>query len=52
MTHFGETVEIETEILKYNSVKLELSYTVRDKETGELRCTGRAVTAFWTGKEM
>lgn len=46
MTHFGDTVEIETEIVKYNGIKLELSYTVRDKETGEVRCLGKSSHCF------
>ena len=46
MTYFGDTVIIDTEIIKYNGIKLELSYTVRDKETGEIRCTGKSSHCF------
>ncbi len=46
MTHFGDTVVIETQIEKYNSIKLELSYEVRDKETGEVRCQGTSSHCF------
>lgn len=46
MTHFGETVRIETKIEKYNGIKLELSYIVKDRESGEIRCTGRTGHCF------
>lgn len=46
MTYFGDTVEIETDILKYNGIKLELSYIIRDKKTGEIRCTGKSSHCF------
>lgn len=46
MTHFGDTVNIETSIEKYNGIKLELSYTVKDSESGEVRCTGRSSHCF------
>lgn len=46
MTYFGDIVEIETDILKYNGIKLELSYTIRDKKTGEIRCTGKSSHCF------
>lgn len=46
MVHFGDTVLIETEIVKYNGVKLELSYRVTDKESGELRMIGNSKHCF------
>lgn len=46
MTHFGDTVVVETQIEKYNGIKLELSYEVRDKETGEVRCLGTSSHCF------
>lgn len=46
MVHFGDTVLIETEIEKYNGVKLELSYRITDKKSGELRMTGNSKHCF------
>ena len=46
MTHFGDTVVIETLIEKYNGVKLQLAYTVKDAATGEVRCTGKSSHCF------
>lgn len=46
MTRFGETVEVEAEILKYTGVKLWFSYTVRDKATKAIRCTGKTEHCF------
>ncbi len=46
MVHFGDTVEIVPKLEKYNGVKLELSYRVLDKETGELRTTGSSKHCF------
>lgn len=46
MVHFGDVVLIEPVIRSYNGVKLCLSYTVRDKETGEVRTTGESSHCF------
>ena len=46
MVHFGETVEILPKIEKYNGVKLELSYIIRDKETQEIRTYGSSKHCF------
>lgn len=46
MTRFGDTVSIEVEIEAYNGIKLELSYTVRDRETKEVRCVGKSSHCF------
>lgn len=46
MVHFGDTVEIWPKVEKYNGIKLELSYTVRDKETQELRTCGNSLHCF------
>jgi len=46
MTRFGETVTIEVKKLKYNGIKMVLGYTVQDKETGEIRCTGESQHCF------
>lgn len=46
MVHFGDVVLVEPVIRSYNGVKLCLSYTVRDKETGEIRTTGESSHCF------
>ena len=46
MVHFDDTVVIEPRIIKYNGIKLELEYRMTDKETGELRTTGRSSHCF------
>lgn len=40
MVHFGDAALIIPKIERYNGVKLELSYRILDKESGELRTTG------------
>lgn len=42
MTRFGESVLIYPRIEKFNGVRLVVSYEVREKKTGELRCTGKS----------
>lgn len=42
MTHFGDTVCILPRVEKFNGIRLIISYEVKDKETGELRCTGKS----------
>lgn len=46
MVHFDETVVIETKLVKYNGIKMEVKYIMRDKETGELRTTARSSHCF------
>lgn len=46
MTHFGDTVLIEAKIKSYNSVRLVLSYEVRDKATGERKASGETSHCF------
>lgn len=46
MSRFGETVQIETALTAYNGVKFSLSYVIRDKETGVVRCTGESRHCF------
>ena len=45
-TFFDDVVEIYLYNEKYNGVVMELSYEIKDKETGELRCTGRSKHCF------
>lgn len=42
MTRFGETVRIYTKVEKFNGVRLVISYEVKEKETGDLRCSGKS----------
>ena len=46
MTHFEDTVQIQTKVKSYNGIVLELSYEVKDKETGEIRCIGETKHCF------
>ena len=41
MVHFDDTVVIETKITRYNGIKMDVEYRMTDKETGELRTTGK-----------
>ena len=38
MVHFDEAVVIETRILKYDGIKMELEYIMSDKATGDTLC--------------
>lgn len=46
MTRYGDTVLIKPRVEKYNGVRLEVSYEIEDKKTGELRCTGFSKHCF------
>lgn len=46
IVRFGDVVEILPKVEKYNGVKLELSYQIRDKESGEVRTIGRSGHCF------
>lgn len=46
MVHFDETVVIETRLVKYNGIKMEVEYRMYDKETGELRTTAHSSHCF------
>ena len=46
MVHFDDTVVIQTKLVKYNVVKMELEYVMTDKETGELRTTAKSSHCF------
>lgn len=46
MVRFGDWVEIMPRVEKYNGVKLELSYVIRDKETQEVRTYGSSRHCF------
>ena len=46
MVHFDDTVVIQTKLVKYNGIKMEVEYVMTDKETGELRTTGSSSHCF------
>ncbi len=46
MTRFGETVLIEIRLESYTGTRIAFSYTVKDKETGALRCEGKTSHCF------
>lgn len=46
MVHFDDTVVIQTKLVKYNGIKMEVEYVMTDKETGELRTTGHSSHCF------
>ena len=48
MTHFGDIVVINCEVIKYNGIRMEINYTISDKETGEVRCVGKTTHCFLT----
>lgn len=50
MVHFGDEVVIRVKIKHYNGIKLQLSYTVSDKKTDELRTTGESSHCFLNQK--
>lgn len=46
MTHFDDVVVITPKVIKYNGVKLEIEYEMRDKESNELRVVGHSGHCF------
>ncbi len=46
MVHFDETVAVLVQIKQYNGIKLQLSYTITDNVTGELRAQGESSHCF------
>ncbi len=46
MTEFGETVVVFPKVEKFNGIRLALSYVVKSKETGEIRCKGESSHCF------
>ena len=46
MVHFEDVVAIKMSIAKFNGITLQISYTVADKETKEVRCTGESRHCF------
>lgn len=46
MVHFDDVVTIELCIQSYNGIKLCITYTIRDKETKEIRTLGESRHCF------
>ena len=46
MVHFDDTVVIQTKLVKYTGIKMEVEYIMTDKETGELRTTAYSSHCF------
>ena len=46
MSRFPETLLIETRMKLYNGVRMVISYIVKEKETGEVRCVGESSHCF------
>ena len=46
MTRYAEVVQIQMKVKAYNGIRMSLEYVVRDKETGEVRCTGKSRHCF------
>lgn len=42
MVHFDDVVVIHTKLVKYNGIRMEVEYVMTDRETGELRATGKS----------
>ena len=46
MVRFGDTVAIITKLFQYTGAAMRFRYEVRDKMSGELRCTGETRQCF------
>lgn len=46
MAKYSDVVYIDLKIKAYNGVKITFGYVIRDRETGEVRCTGESVHCF------
>ena len=46
MSRYGEVVQLDVAVEKYNGIRLVVNYVVSDKETGEVRCTGLSKHCF------
>ena len=46
MVHFDDVVVIETKLVKYNGIRMELEYRMTDKKTGELRTAAKSSHCF------
>lgn len=46
MSRYPEVVQIKVSVMEYNGVKCIMSFMVRDKMTGEIRCIGESKHCF------
>lgn len=46
MSRFPEDLVIETSVKSYNGIRLVIQYEIREKKSGELRCTGESSHCF------
>ena len=46
MVQFSDTVIITAKLSKYNSTAMKVQYEIKDKKSGELRCTGETRHCF------
>lgn len=46
MTRFEDIVEIYTYVKSFNGIRIQFSYEIRDKKTGELRVVGESGHCF------
>ena len=46
MARFYDTVVINLRFVKYTGIRLYIEYTITDKTTGEVRCTGESEHCF------
>ena len=46
MVRFGDEVAVKIKIGKFNGIKIEMEYEIRDVATGELRTTGSSSHCF------
>ena len=46
MAKYCDTVVIRAEITRYTGVRFDIKYTIFDKETGQVRCTGTSEHCF------
>ena len=50
MVRFGDEVAVKIRISKFNGIKIEMEYEIRDVATGELRTTGTSSHCFIDGE--
>ncbi len=46
MARFYDVVDVEVRFVKYTGIRLSIEYVVRDRATGEIRCTGQSEHCF------
>lgn len=50
MVRFGDEVMVQVKVTKFNGIKIEMEYEIRDLATGELRNTGMSSHCFIDGE--